>query len=216
MVVELRPHPVAGNGTVPGERVTHSRGAGQTGHAAEELADRGDQDHHLRRPRVERGREDRQRRAEALVGDEAHLRGRECDREQDEPADRAGPEDRAPDALRGAERGALRLLGYVRGCVVAGLGVHRQQEAERQDVEPEAEPAGRAVEEPRVVERLGEDEVEALMLVGDDDQDPDDHRDAEDVPADGDVVEHRDQRRREDVDQRVERQEQGVEDEGLQ
>jgi hypothetical protein len=43
----------------------------------------------------------------------------------------------------------------------------------------------------RVVDALAEDEARALVVVGDEDEERDDDRDAEDVPADRDVVERR-------------------------
>src|SRR5690349_8817316 len=81
------------------------------------------------------------------------------------------------------ERRAPRLLADMRGGVVPGLRVHRQQEADRQHVEPEHPHA-----EAGVVDALGEDEVDALVVRRDDDQDPDHDCHADDVPPDGDVV----------------------------
>ena len=82
------------------ERVPGPRGAGQPGRSAEDLADRGDHDHQLRRPGVEGAGEDRDREAGGVV-DRLHVVGREQEREQHEPADHRRPEDRPPDALRG-------------------------------------------------------------------------------------------------------------------
>ena len=95
-----------------------------------------------------------ERRVAGAVVDRVDVVRREQEREQQDPADDRRVEDRPPDALGGGDRGAVGLLGGVGGGVVAGLRVHRQQEADRQHEEPEAEAAGRAAEEARVVEPL--------------------------------------------------------------
>ena len=62
---------------------------------------------------------------------------------------------------------------------------------------------------------LAEDEAGVLVMVGNEDQDADDHRDAEQVPADRDVVHQRQDPVGEDVHQRVEQQDDQEEQEGL-
>ncbi len=100
----------------------------------------------------------------------ADVGGREQERQQHEPADHRRPEHRAPHALRRRDRGAARLLGGVGGGVVAGLRVHRQQEALRHDQEPEGEAGQRSVAEADEVELLREDEVGVLVIVGEEDE----------------------------------------------
>ena len=73
-----------------------------------------------------------------------------------------------------ADRRALRLLGGVRRGVVAGLRVHREQEADRQHEDPEAEVARGPVVQARVVDALAEDEACALVIVGHEDEQSDD------------------------------------------
>ena len=73
----------------------------------------------------------------------------------------------------------------------------------------------RSVREARVVDRVGEDEVGALVAIGDEDQDEDDHRHADHVNDHRDVVEQRDQVGRVDVDQRVQDHDHAEEDEDL-
>jgi hypothetical protein len=70
------------------------------------------------------------------VVDGLDVAGGEGDRQQHEPADDRRVEDRLPDAAGGRHLGLVRLLAHVRRGVVAGLGVHRQQEAQRQHVPP--------------------------------------------------------------------------------
>ena len=70
----------------------------------------------------------------------------------------------------------------------------------------------RAAVEAVVVDSLAEDEAEALVVVGDEDQQPDDHRDAQHVPADRDVVEQGQDPVGEDVEDRVERRDQEEEE----
>ena len=108
--------------------------------------------------------------AAAGVVDRADVVGREQEGQQDEPADQRREEHRAPDALRGGDRRAARLLGGVRRGVVAGLRVHRQQESQRQHQEPERQAAGRAAVEAGVVDPLAEHEAGVLVVVGDEDQ----------------------------------------------
>ena len=196
-LVDRAPQPPARNRPVARERVERARAARHAGHAAEELPDRGDQDHGLRGARAHRALEDRERAPPA-----AGLRvgRRERDREQDEPADDRGVEDRLPDAARRRHLGVVRLLGHVRRRVVAGDRVHRQQEAERQHVVPEHRHA-----EPGVVDASVKTKSRLWCRSGTNDEDRDDHRDARDVPEHADVVEQRDEVRAVDVDQRVER-----------
>ena len=120
---------------------------------------------------------------------------REGDRQQHDPADHRRVEDRPPDSLRAPIRRAVGLLGDVRRGVEAGDRVLGQQEAERQDVEPV-----HAAAEAAVVDPVAEDEAEALVAVGDEDQDQDDRRDAEHVPPDRDAVDQRQQVGAADVD----------------
>ena len=86
--------------------------------------------------------------------------------------------------------------------VEAGNRVLREQESDRQEVDPEEEPTGLAVVEARVVQTLAEYEAEVLMSVRDDHEERDDHRDSDHVPPHGDVVDHRQEIRAEDVDDR--------------
>ena len=196
-----------GHPPVARERVPGARGAGQAGRAAEELADGRDQDHQLRRPGVEGAGEDRADEAAAAVVDRAHVVGREQEREQHEPADQRRAEHRPPDALRRGDRGAAGLLGGVRRGVVAGLRVHRQQEADRQHQEPEARGCwSTPPPKPVLLIRSPKTKLGALVVVGHEDRAaPMIDRDAEQVPADRDVVEQRQEPVGEDVDQRVER-----------
>ena len=145
----------------------------------------------------------------------AHVRRREQERQQQDPADDGRVEHGAPDALRRGDRGALGLLGGVGGGVVARLRVHRQQEPDRQDEEPEAEVAGRASEEPGLVEPLGEDEIRALVVVRHDPEESDDHGDTEEVPTHRDVVHQRQEAVGEDVHHRVAEQDDQEEQELL-
>jgi hypothetical protein len=55
-----------------------------------------------------------------------------------------------------------------------------------------------------VVVLVTEDEAGALVVIRNPDEDPDDHEDAQDVPTDGDVVEEGKKPVGEDVDARVE------------
>ena len=135
--------------------------------------------------------------------------------QQQGPADDRRVEHRAPHALGRCDRGAPGLLGRMRRGVVAGLGVHRQQEADGQHQHPEAERRRRAPEGSVVVDALGEDEAQVLVAVRNEDQQPDHDRDAEQVPADRDVVHQLDEPIGEDVDDRVADQDQGEQDPGL-
>jgi hypothetical protein len=54
-----------------------------------------------------------------------------------------------------------------------------------------------------VVVEVAEDEAGALVVVRHEDEDAEDHEHAEDVPADRDVVEQREERVGKDVDHRV-------------
>jgi hypothetical protein len=103
----------------------------------------------------------------------------------------------------------------VRGGVVAGLRVHRQQEADRHDEDPEREARCGAAVEAGVVDLVAEDEAGVRVIVGHEDQEGDDHDDADHVPHDRDVVEERDERRREDVQDRVEGEDDQEEQERL-
>jgi hypothetical protein len=63
--------------------------------------------------------------------------------QQEDPATDRRVEDRLPDALGGTVRGVVGLLGEVRRGVEAGDRVLREQEAQRQHVEPVTQPVGR-------------------------------------------------------------------------
>ena len=204
----------AGDPAVARERVPGARGAGQPGRAAEHLTDGRDDQHQLCRPGVQGAGEDRPDESGALV-DRLDVGRGEHEGEQDEPADHRRPEHRPPDALCGGLGGVPGLLRGVRRGVVAGLRVHGQQESDRQHQEPEADVAGRAVVEAGVVDPLAEHEAEVLVIVGDEDQQPDDDRDPDQVPANGDVVRQRQDPVAEDVHHRVEDQDQEEEEPGL-
>ncbi len=161
-----------GRAAVAREREERARAAGHARHAAEELADHRDQDDELGPALAHlggRGRRQIDVPKASLTAPTSD--GRERDRQQHEPADQRRAGDRLPDALGRRLLGLAGLLGDVRRGVVAGDRVHGQQEARRQD-EPPVHPHAEA----GVVDPLGEDEVDALVLVGHDDQDPDDDR----------------------------------------
>ena len=67
----------------------------------------------------------------------------------------------------------------------------------------------------RVVDALAEDEARALVLVRHEDEQPDDDQHADHVPADRDVVHHRQPAVAEDVDERVEDEDQEEQQPGL-
>jgi hypothetical protein len=74
-----------------------------------------------------------------------------------------------------------RLLAHVRRGVVARDRVLRHQEAGEEDVDEDAVRPAMAPEA-AVVDRLAEDVADRAVVVGHDDQDPDDHEDADHVP----------------------------------
>ena len=140
----------------------------------------------------------------AVVGvvDEAGVGGRERDGQQQHPADEGRVEDRPPDALRRRLVRPVGLLGYVGRGVEAGDRVLREQEAQRQHVEPEhARPL-----KPELLIRWPKTNEKLCVVRGHDDQHDDDHRDADHVPAHRDGVEPCDELRGEDVHHRVERE----------
>ena len=104
----------------------------------------------------------------------------------------------------------MRLLGDVCRGVEAGDRVLGQQESERQDVEPI-----HPVAEAAVVDPVTEDEAEALVPVGDEDQHDHDRRHTEHVPPDRDAVDPRQQVGVTDVDRRVQQEDQEEEKESL-
>ena len=188
------------------ERVNHARRAGQARHAAEQLADVRDDQDDLPRSSVSALSKTAERAAAPSLIASTSVAANVIASSTIQPMTPS----RRPTARRPWRRlgRAVRLLGDVRRGVEAGDRVLRQQEAERQHVEPE-----HALAEARVVDRLGEDEVDARVVVGHEDEDRDDHRDADHVPPDRDGVEQRDQGRRADVDQHVQREDQREQDE---
>ena len=196
----------AGHAAVAREREAHPGGAGETGEATEQLPDRADQEDRLEAGGIKCTREDREYRADAeavlRVRDVCRVLNGEGDRQQHQPADDRRVEDRRPDATGGVARGAVRLLGEVSRGIEPGDRVLGQQEPDREQVDPEEQPAARPVVEAAVVDPLAEDEAKALVLIGDDYEERDDHRDADHVPPDRDVVDHRKQVGAEDVDDR--------------
>ena len=163
----------------------------------------------LPQPRAQRFDQQGRREAERFVG-AVDVGDREGDRQQHDPADQRRVEDRPPHTLRRRFGGAVGLLGDVGRGVEAGDRVLGQQEAERQHVEPV-----HPVAEAAVVDPVAEDEAEALVAVGDDDQDDDDRGDADHVPPDRDAVDQREQVRAADVDRGVESEDQREEEEDL-
>ncbi len=128
---------------------------------------------------------------------------REGDPDQQDPAGDQRDDDRAHDAARAAASGIVRFLGHVRGGVVAGEGVLRQQQPDQHDVQ-------RAGAEPGVVDKMPEDEARRLVMGRLDGQYPDNDQHAEDVPPHADVVQQRDQPDAELVQQAVHQQDDGV------
>ena len=92
----------------------------------------------------------------------------------------------------------------MRRSVVAGLRVHREDEPDRQHVEEEEEPVGRPAVEARVVGQVAEDEAAVLVMIRDEDEHAEDHEHTQHVPHDRNVVEESQQGVGEDVDARVE------------
>ena len=183
-LVDPAPDLPAGHRAVAAERVHHARGAGHAAHAAEHLADHGDDQDELDPAGPHRALEDREDGAAALV-DLLGVRGRrEGEGQEQDVAGDGRVEHRPPDALRGGLVRSVRLLGDVRRGVVAGDRVLREQEAQRQHVPPE-----HVVAEAGVVLGLREDGVEARVVGGDDDQDDDQRRGADHVPEHRDAVE---------------------------
>ena len=213
--VQLAPVLRARDRAVTAEREEHARRRGQAGRGAEELTDGGDEQHDAGHLRGERLVED-DLDAAAARGHRVRVLHREQEGEQQDPAADRRVEDRPPDALGRGVGGAVGLLRQVGGGVVAGDRVLREQEAERQHVEPEARSAVRTVERAvaaeqaaGVVDLAGEDVAGAPVggpVLQEEDQDEHDDRGAGDVPPHRDVVEDREQVAGEDVDDRAEDQ----------
>ncbi len=87
--------------------------------------------------------------------------------------------------------GSAGLLREVRGGVVTGDRVHRQQEPERHHVEPEFRAVYGPAGEAGFVGFVAEDVGEARVVGGHGDQQHDDRQHADDVPPHRDAVEHR-------------------------
>jgi hypothetical protein len=215
-LVEAPEEPPARHPTVARERVPRARRAGQARRAAEELADRRDDEHQLGAPDVvvHGTREDRDRGPAGGV-DGLGVAGRKQEREQHDPAEDRRVEHRLPHALGRTDRCIAGLLGGVGGRVVASLRVHRQDEADGEHVEPEERAAGRPEVEARVVDLVAEDEPGALVMVRDEGEDSDDREHAQHVPPDRDVVEEAQQTVGEDVHDGVEDENEEEQHEGV-
>ena len=139
-------------------------------------------------------------------------RNRECHRYEENPTEDHRDDDGGPHPRRGHPGRIVGLLGRMCRCVETRNRVLREQHPEPKHEEEREAEGSRSVSEARIVDRLREDVRERLMVVGDDDQDPDDDHDSGHVPPRGDHVQPRRQPDVQEVDQSRRREEERVED----
>ena len=127
------------------------------------------------------------------------------DTNQEDPAGYQRHNDRHHDPSGAGNGRVPGLLGHMCRGVVAGEGVLRDEKADEEGIHRRT-PAG----ESGVVDELGEDERDRLMMGGDDGQCDDDGQHAEDVPPHAHVGQERHDADAERVEDAMEDQDAGV------